>query len=120
MTRRLKLSVLLKIILGIFVLVYLKSDEKDSRPLTCGRYPRKSEISYDNEVWQLLETSNGSVFLLNAYLDERWERKVVKINAIAPELSKNERFFCQFWLDEATAPFVTETTEFQTQWFKSK
>jgi hypothetical protein len=88
---------------------------------TCGRLPREENILIDNVVWQVLETPFGFIHMLNAYLDARWNRTVVRINVIAPPLNiTTQKFYCQFWFDKESQPLVVEASEFQTMWFNSE
>jgi hypothetical protein len=88
---------------------------------TCGRFPQEENIFIDNVVWQVLETPFGFIHMLNAYLDARWNRNIVRINVIAPQLNITaHKLFCQFWFDKKSQPLVVEASEFQTMWFNSE
>lgn len=87
---------------------------------SCSRFPRDEHIFTDNVIWQVLETPLGFIYILNAYLDARWNRTIVRINVIAPANITKSKMFCQFWFDEDSQPIVVETSEFQTLWFNSK
>jgi hypothetical protein len=88
---------------------------------SCGRFPRQENIFTDNVIWQVLETSFGFVYLLNSYLDARWNQSIVRVNIIARPLNVTaQKFFCQFWFDENSQPFVVEASEIQKMWFNGE
>lgn len=88
---------------------------------SCGRYPQQEHIFTDNIIWQVLETPHGFIYLLNAYLDTRWNKTVVKVNLNSNPLNKTtHKLFCQFWFDEGSQPVVVQATEFQSMFVNSK
>ena len=92
-----------------------------SKDLTCGRYPEEGDVFTDNIIWQVLQTSFGFIYLLNAYLDERWNQRIVRVNIISQKLNiSSQKLFCQFWFDDKSTPIVVEASEFQSIWFNSK
>jgi hypothetical protein len=96
-------------------------EESKLKVSSCGRLPREENILIDNVIWQVLETPFGFIHMLNAYLDARWNRTVVRINVIAPPLNiTTQKLYCQFWFDKESQPLVVEASEFQTMWFNSE
>lgn len=97
------------------------AEKPKQNAITCGKYVHVEKIFTDNLVWQVLETPFGFLNLLNAYLDARWNRTIVRINVIAPPINiQTHTFFCQFWFGENSQPIVVKASEFQTLWFNSK
>jgi hypothetical protein len=110
------LLLLFCLITSVVIFNNLLGDVVDGDKLlnSCGRFPREENILIDNVIWQVLETSFGFVYLLNAYLDTRWNKSIVRINAISPQLDiKNHKLYCQFWFDEKSQPMVMEASEYQ-------
>lgn len=89
---------------------------------TCGRFPEKKDISIDNVIWQILELKNGFVKILNAYLDTRQNKTVVRINVNSIDLKiERDNIFCQFWFEGSEEqPVVTQATEYVLMWFECK
>lgn len=84
---------------------------------SCGRFPTEKEILVENLVWQVLETSKGFIKILNAYLDQRQLKTVVRINVngIGLNISTDE-IYCQFWQNDHSEPYVVKATEFILMW----
>jgi hypothetical protein len=119
------ISLVLACSISILVLGFFSTSLDQSRAefqqMKCGRQPQDSEIFTDNLIWQVLETSFGFIYLLNAYVDERWGRRIIRINVIAPKLNNTgHKLFCQFWDDRKSEPRVVEAIEFQNVWFNSE
>jgi hypothetical protein len=78
----------------------------------CGRYPKEEDILMDNVVWQVAPTAAGFVYLLNAFLDTRWNC-TVRVLLNAPKDMKQTKLFCQFWREnDKTQPVVVEANTF--------
>ena len=95
----------------IFVSLRSKSTSIDPLPLKslCGKRLKESEIVKDNEIWQIMQTHCGTIKLLNAYLDLRWNISQIRIFASGPKLKdiKGVTIFCQLWYDGLDEPKVT-------------
>lgn len=86
----------------------------------CGQYPKTTDILNDNFMWQVLRNPNGNLFLMNAYLDLRWNKTVV-INAIGAALNLTvKNIFCQYWFENRNEPIVVQAFRFQNLWRKRK
>lgn len=87
---------------------------------SCGRYLKDEEIFIDNLIWQILEIPSGFVRLLNAYLDDRNNKTIVRINAsgIKLDMSK-DKIFCQFWSENIKEPHVVQASEYFLMWDES-
>lgn len=127
MIKKLKRLFLCFIFVSVFISVYVFDRLLYSNPptnlkeTTCGRYPHETDILVDNIIWQVLDAPYGFVYLLNAYLDQRWNRTIIRINIISPEIDiATQKLYCQFWYDENLPPIVIEATEFQSLWFNSE
>lgn len=90
----------------------------ESPDAPCGRYPTEEDILIDNIVWQNLEMKKGFLKLLNAYLDERKNETIVRINASGKPLNISaDMIYCQFWFGEKSRPLVVKATEFLIMWY---
>jgi hypothetical protein len=106
------------ILYNLLVANKLSSDETVKiNKIGCGRYPEEQHILIDNVVWQALELPNGFVKLLNAYLDTRHNKSVVRINVNGIELkNESDTIFCQFWFDGSTHPYVVKPSAIDLMW----
>ena len=83
----------------------------------CGRFPEEKDIFIDNIVWQVLDTPIGFIKLLNAYVDDRWNKTEVIINANGPKMyPKPISFYCQFWYSNSDEPIIVNTSTVQSLW----
>ena len=90
---------------------------KNSKDLkSCGRYPSSEHVTVDNLYWQVLEHSRGFLRLMNAYLDLRQNKSVVRINANSKKLNATHIFHCQFWNDDKSLSTVVKATEVLLMW----
>jgi hypothetical protein len=83
---------------------------------TCGRYPTEKDITVDNLYWQILSHSKGLVNILNAYLDLRQNKSVVRINVISHFINNSDTFYCQFWFNGTNTPLVVKATDVLQMW----
>lgn len=118
-TLLLSLCVLSSIV--IFHIELLQDFQKSKDAFSCGRFVREENIFTDNVIWQVFETPQGFFYILNAYLDGRWNQTIVRINVLGPLITiGSNKLFCQFWFDEHLEPVAVEASEYQTLWFNSK
>lgn len=83
----------------------------------CSRYPELTDIFYDNIYWQVLKIPSGFVKIFNAYLDDRRNQNIVKINVLSFLINiTTDTIYCQFWYDEVSEPVVIKATEYQMMW----
>jgi hypothetical protein len=78
---------------------------------TCGRFPTEQHITIDNVIWQVAEHPRGLVKILNAYLDLRQQKSVVRINVNSIALNNSDIFHCQFWDENGNQLSVVRSTE---------
>lgn len=97
-------------ILPKFIKVDLNSSER------CGRFPTEEHVVIDNLYWQILELPKGFLNILNAYLDLRQNKSVVRINVNSVLLNESNVFYCQFWYDEVSPPAVVKASEVLLMW----
>lgn len=100
----------------------LKEREKlEIRKAGCEKVQKPLDVMIDNVIWQVLETPEGRVNLLNAYLDERFNMQVVRINANGPSAEHfYQKILCQFWFDdENEKPIIVRVSSFQTLWLST-
>jgi hypothetical protein len=84
----------------------------------CGRFPTEAQITVDNLFWQILELPKGFVNILNAYVDLRQNKSVVRVNVISFELNVNvtDVIHCQMWFGEEKSPKVVRAREVLLIW----
>jgi hypothetical protein len=100
---------------------YEQIDILDESEAQCGRFVPFNEVPVDNEIWQLLELPNGFVKLLNAYLDTRENKKLVRINVVGIHIDiKTDPIYCQFWFDDESAPYVVQPDEYMWLWINER
>jgi hypothetical protein len=87
---------------------------------TCGRYPTEDQILTDNIYWQVLEYHGGMVRILNAYLDLRQNKSVVRLNVNSRVLESSTVFHCQFWYNDAGPPVIVEAANVLLMWSELK
>jgi hypothetical protein len=106
----------------VFLAVSLESDNffrpfvRKSQNGTCGRYPSDEDVTIDNLYWQVLEVQKGFINILNAYLDTRENKSVVRINVNSVPLEKSDEFYCQFWSDDTSSAGTVKATEVLLMW----
>lgn len=85
----------------------------------CGRLPGEADLKFDKKMWQMFETSKSSYRIMNAYLDDRENRKIVRVAVSGDRLNiTNDVVFCQFWINElpGTQPVVMKASQFVMMW----
>ena len=100
-----------------YIFIFNPKSEKIKQ--ICGRFPEEKHIMIDNVVWQVLELpERGFVKILNAYLDQRQNQTVVRINVNSPPLENQEDIlYCQFWFANNLQPYIVKTSNIRTLWF---
>jgi hypothetical protein len=105
-----RVSISLVFITAIFILfnINVQNQEKTrTGEFECDSLRKPREIILDNVIWQVMKTRRGRINLLNAYLDSRFNRKVVRINALGPNFNETYRdIHCQFWFDDGKVKVV--------------
>jgi hypothetical protein len=110
----------------VFIFIFIQSDiqgtlsvKREISKTTCGRLPQEVDITIDNVIWQVLSIPKGFYKLMNAYLDQRFNKTVVRVSVIGDRLNiETDAIYCQFWFDELseTQPIVVRATEFSSMW----
>lgn len=97
--------------------------KSENYKVQCGRLPKEENITINNFIWQVLEIPKGFYKLMNAYLDERENKTIVRVSVIGGDQLdiKTDVIYCQFWFDEVpgTQPTVVKATQFIMMWPKS-
>ena len=95
---------------------FLKVEEN-----VCSQFPQEKDLLIDSEVWQVFDTINGSVKLINAFLDERWNLSVVRINSNGPVQNlTRDKIYCQYFFENQSHAITVEASEIQSLWVKRK
>lgn len=94
-----------------FIYLLCNGDESFSQQTkNCGRFPEEKDIFVDNVMWQVLETPVGFFYLLNAFLDTRWNKTIVRVLLNSKVKRNGVKLFCQFWYDDDKSnPVVVES-----------
>lgn len=85
----------------------------------CGRLPLLHEQRFENVYWQVLETSNGTFKMFNAYYDKRSFYKddpLIRILAFINRVDPVVKTFCQLWFAGINEPIVEAVFEYQLIW----
>jgi hypothetical protein len=81
-------------------------------------FPDEKDLFIDNFIWQILQSPSGHLRFLNAYLDTRPSKAVVRINSNGPKVYLEKiKVFCQFWYEkhnEKAELRVVQASEVQT------
>lgn len=88
----------------------------------CGRYPLPLELNVENVYWQVLETSNGTIKMFNAYYDNRdfyKDEPLVRILAFINRVDPKVKTFCQLWFDGFDEPVIEPVFEYNLIWVKN-
>lgn len=100
-----------------FSLTPILTTENDSK---CGRKPLLMELNIENNYWQVLETSNGTFKMFNAYYDNRSSHKVqsvIRILAFINRVNPIVRTHCQIWFDGVDEPII-RAAKYSVIWVK--
>ncbi|EFA05387.1 uncharacterized protein LOC659249 [Tribolium castaneum] len=89
--------------------IYL-SDAKITKSInhSCANFPQLSDLHFNNNYWQLQQTTFGDFYLFGAYLDQRHD-PVVRILALYEEYQPQNTYFCQLWYDNSPRPLIVES-----------
>lgn len=115
MRRLLKISSITLVILFIFSQILIQKQFKPDNYQQFENFKKPVNVKSDNQIWQVLETTVGPVNLLNAYFDERFGQKSIKISGVGHRnlTKQRDKFFCQFWFDNIDKnPKIVKVTQF--------
>ena len=68
-------------------------------------------VKLDNVIWQVMWHPKGDVKILNAYLDLRQNKSVVRINVSSVPLNNSDVVYCQFWYNDRHEPTVVRAVD---------
>ena len=86
---------------------------------SCAKMPDPLRLRYNNEYWQEVVTSNFTLYLYAAYLDDRaknTEGPVVRLLGMTDKLKPTVPMFCQLWFENSTQPVLSEVISFAYLW----
>lgn len=89
------------------------------KPLKCGKFPSKSDLITESIYWQVLNTTNGTFMIFNAYYDDRSAFKnepTIRIIAFLNRLKPKIQTFCQLWFKDLKEPVVVRPFEYRLIW----
>lgn len=75
-------------------------------------------LNIEDEYWQVLETSNGTIKIFNAYYDTR-QGPMIRILAFINRVEPEVKTFCKLWYDGDDQPCFSETFEYKVLWHKA-
>lgn len=104
-------------LVSVFLIYFFSKNREKLQLKNCARFPVESKIVRDNEFWQELKLSSGFVKLFNAYLDERMNKTVVRVNVNGVELnSSRDVIYCQFWFEDKRQASVVRALNYTYLW----
>lgn len=80
-------------------------------PVISNSYPR------ENELWQVLETSNGTFKMFNAYYDTRRESEI-RILSFINVVNPTVKTYCQLWYAKIEDPIIVPVHKYQVIWYE--
>lgn len=112
--------------MGVVVII-LSQIEIDKRKLKVGRNVKDSTESgkqtkyFLENGFQILQTSNGTFKLLQAFYDERRFYKfqhqgVVKLTGLIDRVNPTVKTFCQLWFDDTDNPVISKVETYRLMW----
>lgn len=100
-----------------YLLINHSTESELQQDENCSRYPKESDILYDNIYWQVLEMPRGVVKIFNAYLDDRFSEKIIRVNVLSYEMYISlDVIYCQFWYNDSSEPFVMKANYYILMW----
>ena len=107
------------IVINLIFLKWMYSFSRTHKKFQCTKFPQPEDIIIDHEIWQVLTTPKGNYKMMNAYVDDRENRTIIRVLLAGPELDiTKDNLYCQFWFDDSpdAAPFVVKATEYFFTW----
>jgi len=96
-------------------------DKKQAHNSTCANFPSIVELKFNNQYWQVTETSNGTFHLYGAYMDVRASNRLgptVRILGMIDRLEPKVKTFCQLWFSDSKEPVMSNVLEYKYIWYK--
>ncbi|XP_054279522.1 uncharacterized protein LOC128997811 [Macrosteles quadrilineatus] len=90
--------------------------------VTCVKYPYVYYLKFNNNFWQVLDTSSGIFYLYAAYYDNRTLSRIgpsVRILAMVDRVDPNVIIYCQMWFQNIKEPVVVKVAKYNYIWHKS-
>lgn len=97
--------------------VQVSNNQNLHENLRCGKFP--SDVILENNNWQILNTTNGTFKIYNAYYDNRSEFKeqpVIRIYALFNRINPKIQTYCQIWFKDLNEPVVVRPFEYKLTW----
>ncbi|KAG4066494.1 hypothetical protein HA402_007130 [Bradysia odoriphaga] len=102
---------------------YVESLARDNVTVTlfpsCGRFPDvQKDLNVSDTMWQVTNTTNGTFYLFNAYLDDRAavNGSVVRILGLINRIRPTVKTYCQMWFVGIIQPIPVEVHEYRVLW----
>ena len=99
------------LVLAVIVSISFMNFYSSVDTTSCGRFPSEGDIMVDNVIWQVMGHPKGDVKILNAYLDLRQNKSVVRINVSSVPLNNSDVVYCQFWYNDRHEPTVVRAVD---------
>lgn len=88
---------------------YFKNVQRpEQKSKGCAKFPNFFDLRFNNDYWQIQETSKGKFYLFNAFLDKRRD-PVVQLIGMYNEYLPKQKFYCQFWYTTRQTPQITQS-----------
>lgn len=88
---------------------------------SCVKLPRLTDLHFNNIYWQVLESSNRTIYSYNAFFDNRTlasPEPSVRILGMINSLPPHSPTYCQLWFDDLSSPVTSQVTEYKYIWVK--
>lgn len=87
-------------------------------PESCGHFPTSGHLNITDKFWQVTNTTNGTFYLFNAYLDDREavNDSVVRVLGYINIIRPTVKMYCQMWFFGLLEPISTEVHEYLVLW----
>ena len=83
---------------------------------SCAKMPDLLNLSYNALYWQQVVTSNLTIYLYGAYLDNRAKNldgPSVRLLGMINKLRPRVELYCQLWFENSNQPVISLVTKFQ-------
>lgn len=112
-SKALRLKLLAIAFIGNSVIYFILSEKKSC----VTQQPSERKVFIHNMIWQVVETSKGILFLLNAYIDDRENKTIIRVNVNGIELNlTSDVIFCHLWFNGSSEAKTVRATEIILMW----
>ena len=116
--RRRNSRIVLSVLFLLFLIYFSLYLRKKFSPIKCDGLKKSRKLPRKSIHWESLNTDDGRVNILNAYVETRLNGSVVLINSNGPSLQNSyQNIYCQFFYEKRDEnPFVVKVSGFRMLW----